>query len=52
VDDVRDELDARDDHEGWESDAIEKSKDSKESKDSAGTNLHMLPIIPNSVDEN
>ena len=52
VDDVRDELDAGDYHEGWESDAIEESKNSEESKDSAGTNLHMFPIISNSIDEN
>lgn len=51
VNDVRDQLDARDDHEGWESDAIEDSENSKESKDSASTNLHMLSVVSNAIDE-
>jgi hypothetical protein len=48
---MRDELDARNDQEGWESDAIEESKNSKESKGSAGADLHMLSIISNAINE-
>lgn len=51
MEDVRDELDARDYQEGWESDAIEESKNSEESKGSAGANLHMFSIVSNAVDE-
>lgn len=52
VEDVRDELDARNDQEGWESDAIEESKNSKESKGSASANLYMLFVVSNAIDEN
>ena len=51
MNDVRDELDAGDDHEGWESDAIEDPENSKESKDSAGANLHVLSVVSNAIDE-
>lgn len=51
VKDMRDELDARNDEEGWESDAIEDTKDSQESESSASANLHMLPVVSNAIDE-
>jgi len=51
VKDVRDELDAGNDQEGRESNAIEDSEHSKESKGSAGANLHMISVVSDAIDQ-
>jgi hypothetical protein len=51
MNDMRNELDAGDHQEGWKSNPVEDSKNSKESKGSTCANLHMLFVVSNAVDE-
>lgn len=51
VEDVGDQLNARNNQEGRECDPIEHSKYSEGSKSSAGANLHMFSVVSNAIDQ-